>query len=149
MRFCLSALTTALALFVVALSPQTARAHSMSATVEVRPEAVRVVVYFEDDLPAELATVTVTNAAGAEVASGTTDDRGVCSFPPLPPGEYKLGAKCTGHTATVAFVVAGPTAPPAPTEFEGPRANKAFGLVLGTGGLLGASALFWFFRRRS
>lgn len=148
MRLCYSSVLaiTAAAL----LSPGTARAHAMSATVEVRPEAVRVLVYFEDDLPAEGATVSVRDASGGEVASGTTDDRGVCALAPLPPGEYKLTASCTGHTAAVAFTVAPPAAAgAAPAEFAGPRANKALGLTVGAGGLLGLSALFWFFRRRS
>ena len=139
-------LATAVALAAL-VSPETARAHAMGATVEVRADAVRVVVYFEDDLPAELATVTVTDAAGAEVASGTTDERGVCALRVLPPGEYTLAAKCAGHTATVAFAVA--SAPgDAPVEYAKPRADRELGLVLGAGGLLGVSALFWF-RRRS
>ncbi len=139
-------ITTAVALAAL-LTPGTALAHAMSATVEVRPDAVRVVVYFEDDLPAELATVTVTDATGAEVASGTADERGVCSLPLLPAGDYKLVAESAGHTATVAFTVAAaPTA--VPVEYAAPRADREFGLALGAGGLLGVSALFWFRRRQ-
>lgn len=78
----------------------------MNATVKVSADSVRVEVFFGDDLPAELAAVSVTDAAGVEVAAGTTDDRGVWAFP-LPPGEYRLTAKCIGHTATVPFTVAG------------------------------------------
>lgn len=130
------------------LAPGVARAHAMSATVEVRPEAVRVVVYFEDDLPAELAAVRVTDAAGAEVASGTADDRGVWSCPPLPPGEYRLTANSTGHVATVSFTVAARAAGAPPAEFSTTRANRAVGLAVGAGGLLMLSALYWLFRRR-
>lgn len=130
------------------LAPGTARAHAMSATVEVRPEAVRVVVYFEDDLPAELATVSVTDAAGAEVASGTTDERGAWSRAPLPPGEYRLTAKSSGHVATVAFTVAAPEAAAPPAEFSAPRTNRTVGLAVGAGGLLTLSALYWLVRRR-
>lgn len=131
------------------LAPGVARGHAMSATVEVRPEAVRVVVYFEDDLPAELAAVRVSDAAGAEVASGTADERGVWSCPPLPPGQYRLTAKSAGHVAAVAFTVAAPEAAgAAPAEFAAPRTDRAVGLAVGAGGLLTLSALYWFFRRR-
>lgn len=145
--YCSSVLAIAVAAGTL-LAPGVARAHAMSATVEVRPEAVRVVVYFEDDLPAELATVSVTDAAGAEVASGTADERGVWSCSPLPPGEYKLTAKSAGHVATVAFTVAPPAAGAPPAEFATPRANRAVGLTVGAGGLLILSALYWLFRRR-
>ncbi|MDY3553621.1 carboxypeptidase-like regulatory domain-containing protein [Gemmata sp. JC717] len=139
----------ALGLLGALLCPGTAHAHAMSASVEVRPEVVRVIVYFEDDLPAERATVTVTNAAGAEIASGTADEHGVCSFSPPPPGEYKLVANSAGHTARVTFVVAQTAEAGAPAEFATPSVNRPLGLALGIGGLLGASALFWLFRRRS
>ncbi|HEY1189797.1 MAG TPA: carboxypeptidase-like regulatory domain-containing protein [Gemmata sp.] len=142
-----SALTIAVALGAL-LSPGTARAHAMSATVEVRAEGVRVIVYFEDDLPADLATVSVTDATGTEVATGTTDERGVWSCAALAPGEYTLTAKSTGHVTTVTFSVAPPESGPAQTHFAAPRTNRALGLAVGAGGLLGLSALFWFFRRR-
>ena len=142
--------STVLAISVTAgalFAPGAARAHDMNATVKVGPESVRVEVYFEDDLPAEFAKVSVTNSAGAEVATGTTDDRGVWTFPALAPGEYVLAAKCIGHTATVPFSVAGePEA--APVSYTGARLNKTVGLTVGAGGLLGVSAVFWLLRRR-
>lgn len=128
-----------------------ALAHSMSADVEVRAGTVRVLVYFEDDLPAELATVSVTDAAGAEVAAGTTDERGVWAFAAPAAGEYRLTARCAGHVATQTFSVAAPAAPAADAEpigYTAPRVNRARGLAIGAGGLLGLSALFWVFRRR-
>ncbi|AWM41287.1 hypothetical protein GobsT_00900 [Gemmata obscuriglobus] len=139
----------ALGLLGALLCPGTAHAHAMRADVEVRSEVVRVVVYFEDDLPADRATVTVTNAAGAEIVSGTADEHGVYSFPPPPPGEYKLVANSTGHTARLTFVVAQTAEAGASAEFTTPSVNRPLGLALGVGGLLSASALFWFFRRRS
>ena len=131
----------------VLLAPGPATAHDMNATVQVGADSVRVIVFFEDDLPAELAAASVTDAAGIEVAAGTTDDRGVWAFPALPPGEYRLTARCIGHTATVSFTVA--AAPPAePVAYTGARLNKAVGLGAGAGGLLAASAVFWLVRRR-
>ena len=130
------------------LMPAAARAHDMNATVRVNPDAVRVEVFFEEDLPAEFAKVSVTDAAGAEVAAGTTDERGVWTFPVPPPGEYLLTAKCLGHVATVRFAVVVPVADAAPVSYTGDRLNKAVGLSAGAGGLLGVSALFWLLRRR-
>ncbi|VTR90773.1 Uncharacterized protein OS=Thermovibrio ammonificans (strain DSM 15698 / JCM 12110 / HB-1) GN=Theam_1524 PE=4 SV=1: CarboxypepD_reg [Gemmata massiliana] len=142
--------STVLAISVTAgalFASSSARAHDMNATVKVEPTSVRVEVFFEDDLPAELAKVIVTSSAGAEVVTGTTDDRGVWTFPTPVPGEYTLTAKCIGHTTTVQFSVAGsPEAPP--VSYTGERLNKTVGLTIGVGGLLGVSAVFWLLRRR-
>lgn len=132
----------------VILVPGGAGAHDMNATVQVGAGSVRVEVFFEEDLPAERAAVRVTDAAGAEVAAGTTDERGVWTFPAPPPGEYQLRATCIGHAAAVGFMVA--AAPAAePVAYTGWRLNKAVGLGAGAGGLLGVSALVWRRRRRT
>lgn len=130
------------------LSPGAARAHAMSADVVVHADAVRVVVYFDDDTPADRAAVTVTDAAGNAVAAGATDDRGVWAFPRPAAGEYRLTAAAAGHTAERRFAVAPAPAPDAPpVEFAAPRRDPAVGLAAGAGGLLAASALWWFVRR--
>ncbi|MBY0456565.1 MAG: carboxypeptidase-like regulatory domain-containing protein [Gemmataceae bacterium] len=124
----------------------------MQATAEVRPDLVRVDVYFDGDLPAERATARVTDAGGAEVAAGVTDDRGVWTFPTPAPGKYTLTAELAGHKTTVRFEVAAPA--PAGAGDEGPavfggRRDKTLGLVTGVAGLLGVSAVFWARRRRA
>lgn len=132
----------------VLLATGGAGAHDMNATVTVRADAVRVEVFFEEDVPAERAKMSVCDAAGVEVIAGTTDERGVWAFPVPPAGTYRLTATCIGHTATVSFTVAG--APEAePVSHTGARLNKAVGLGVGAGGLLGASALYWRLRRKA
>ena len=128
-------------------APGVAHAHGMIAEVKVNGASVRADVFFDDDVPAEFATISVTDASGAEVRAGTTDERGVWTFPAPPPGEYLLTAKCIGHTATVRFPVAGEPDAPAAVYVE-PRRNKAVGLTAGVGGLLALSAAFWLIRRR-
>ncbi len=131
------------------LAPGTVGAHDMNATVQVGADGVRAEVFFEEGLPAEFAKVSVTDATGAEVVAGTTDENGGWTFPAPGPGEYLLTAKCIGHVATVRFSVAGPSEQDSPpVSYTGYRLNKAVGLTVGVGGLLGASALFWLLRRR-
>ncbi|MFM8273077.1 MAG: carboxypeptidase-like regulatory domain-containing protein [Gemmata sp.] len=129
------------------LAPARAGAHDMNATVTVGASGIRAEVFFEEDLPAGCAAVSVTDAAGAEAAAGTTDERGVWAGPALPPGEYLLTAKSAGHVAKVRFAVSGaPDAPP--VSHTGARLDKTVGLTADAGGLLGASAAVWFRRRR-
>ncbi len=72
---------------------------------------MKVLVYFDDDTPAEFATVSVVDTDGTEVISGKTDERGVWAFAKPAPGEYTLRAKCTGHVAKVSFRVEAEPAP--------------------------------------
>ncbi len=132
------------------LASGSARAHDLNATVKVGADGIRVEVFFEEVVPAEFATVSVSDANGSEVVAGTTDANGVWTFPAPAPGEYLLTAKCIGHVAKVKFSIAGtPPVPEAPpVSYTGYRLNKAVGLTVGVGGLLGASALLWLFRRR-
>ena len=128
------------------LAPSIAGAHDMNATVKVGADSVRVEVFFEEDIPAEFAKVSVTDATGTEVAAGTADERGVWTFPTPIPGQYTLSATCIGHAAPVSFTVAAAEAPP--VVYTGDRLNKTVGLTAGAGGLLGVSALVWLLRRR-
>lgn len=149
----------------VLLAPAVARAHAMHADVTVGKE-VKVLAYYDEDVPAEFAEVTVTDATGAVVLKGKTDERGLWTFPRPEPGTYTLLAKSVGHTAKVKFVIPGgggpapaPRAPgagavaPEPPEEEAVtytewRPSKAQGLAIGGGGLVGFSALYWLARRR-
>ena len=126
--------------------PAPAAAHAMHADVTVA-DAVTLLAYFEEDVPAEFAEVQVTDADGAVVASGKTDARGLWTFPKPKPGAYTLTVKLIGHMATREFRVAGE--PDAPQVFyTGWRPNKAVALTAGVVLLLGMSAVSWFRRRR-
>lgn len=132
----------------VLLAPARADAHAMHTKVEVGAAEVKLLAYFDEDLPADFAEVVVADAAGAAVLTGKTDARGVWTFLPPKPGDYRLTVKHeqTGHTTRVKFTVPGePDA--APAVFTGAWVSKPLGLVIGLGGLLGLSAVYWFVLR--
>jgi hypothetical protein len=128
------------------LLPGRAAAHDLRAVVKLPPDAVVVEAGFDDDTPAEGAKVTVTDAAGNEVAAGKTDETGVCKLPQLAPGKYTAVVESLGHRDTIAFEVSGGSVF---EEYRGWRPNQTLGLAAGVGGLLAASAGFWWFRRKS
>lgn len=141
MRACVLVLATLAALG----SPRAARAHDLRAAVTVG-ERVTVLAFYDDDAPAERADATVTDAAGAVVAVGRTDERGVWAFDRPAPGAYALEVRAAGHIGRAAFRVEG-TPGAAPETFAEARPNKALGLALGVAGLLALSGAYWFIRR--
>jgi nickel transport protein len=131
----------------VLLGTSAASAHDLRAKVTVA-DAVRVEAYFDGDMPAEFADVSVTDAAGAEVLVGKTDERGVWTFPLPKPGEYTLRVKSIdGHAARVVFRVE-EAAETSPVVYAPWRMNKALALAIGLLLLLGLSAVSWFRGRR-
>lgn len=137
------------ALAIVAAGPGQARAHDLKATVKLLPDAVVVEAGFDDETPAEGAKVVITDAAGKEVASGKTDDRGVCRLPKLEAGKYTAKVESVGHRDEVEFSVAAAASPlDAPIEFARERPNQSIGLAVGVVGLFLAAAAFWWFRLR-
>jgi hypothetical protein len=130
----------------VLLVPARAAAHTLLADVVVAAE-VKLLAYFDDDVPARSAEVVVADPGGTAVLTGKTDARGVWTFPRPAPGAYLLTVTASGHSARVPFAVAADPDAPA-VAYTGPRPNRALGLALGVAGLFGFSALFWFFRRR-
>jgi nickel transport protein len=137
----------------VLLGTSRAEAHALFIKVEPATDPVKVLAYYEEDIPAESADVTVTDADGNVVVSGKTNDRGEWAFErPTKPGTYTVTVKQTGHRAKDVFTVAeaaegaGAEADqPAPT---GRRLNRWVGLSLGVAGLLGISGVSWLLRRR-
>ena len=96
MRFYL--LTVAMAV----LTPVAAHAHKMDMVATPDERVVRVVVGYDDDTPCEGATVTLANAAGDVIATGTTNERGVCEFERPAAGIYTIRANDhAGHKASV------------------------------------------------
>jgi hypothetical protein len=122
----------------------TALAHDLRATVKLLPDSVMVEAGF-DDMPTEDAAVRIVDAAGNEVASGKTNEKGVCRLPVLGPGKYRAVVESIGHRDEVAFEVAGQSAS---FEFSNWRLDKRMGLAIGLGGLFALTAAFWWFRLR-
>ncbi len=82
-------------------TPADAFAHRMMLEAKVDGE-VKIVVGYEDETPAEGATVRLRNAANVVVAEATTDETGTCTFARPSPGKYLLIAEDdTGHRATL------------------------------------------------
>ena len=125
--------------------PTRADAHAMHAKVDVTNDPARLDAYFDENFPAELADVTVTDADGNVVLTGKTDKRGVWMFPRPKPGTYVLTVKePDGHVAKREFTVGAGEE----TVFTGRRLNKWVGLSIGVVVLLGASGISWLLRRR-
>jgi nickel transport protein len=138
----------AAAVAVAVLSPGRADAHALELTVRVPPDApeVTLLAAFDDDMPAKEAEVVVTDAEGKEIAKGKTDEKGVWKFAKPASGTYFAVVEASGHKDRVKFEVAGESA--TETEYTGWRPDRTLGLVLGVGGLLLASAGFWWLRLR-
>ena len=126
--------------------PAVASAHDLRAKVTVA-DVVKAEAYFDGNMPAESAEVTVIDVDGAAVVTGKTDERGVWTFPLPKPGTYSLAVKSIGHVAKVKFNVDGGTDSPA-NVYTVWRMNKAVPLTTGLVLLLGISAASWFIRRR-
>jgi hypothetical protein len=87
---------------IVGLAPAAALAHRMEAVATADAAVLRVEVGYDDFTPSEGAEVTVTDAAGVVVASGTTDENGVCMFPRPPAGTYRVTVNDhAGHKTTL------------------------------------------------
>jgi len=142
-------LSVLVAAALIVVAPGRATAHDLKAIVKLLPDSLVVEAGFDDDTPAESARVTILNDSGAEVASGRTDEKGVCRLAKLAAGKYTaIVQDPTGHRDEVPFEIAAPEFLDAPLEYVRARPNKVIGLVLGVGGLLGASLAFWWFRLR-
>lgn len=145
--------TRSLVLAVLAVAgalalPARAAAHDLRAEVP-HPETdpVRVEAGYDDGTPAGEARVTVTDAAGAVVAAGKTDERGVWEFPKPGPGTYRIVVEAAGHRDAVRLTI--PEGPGAvPTVFTRERLDKTFGVAIGLALLLGGTLAFVLLRRR-
>jgi hypothetical protein len=132
------------AVAVTGLGPSRASAHGLQARVTLPPDAVVVAAWFTDDTPAQNAQVVIVDAAGNEVATGQTDERGFCTLPKLPGGSYTAIVELIGHRDEVPFIVA---ATGDGVEFSNWHLNKTVGLTGGVIGLLLASSAYWLLRR--
>lgn len=143
---------TSFLLFAVAaacLSPQRAVAHDLRIMVTPEDASFRVEAWFEGDIPAEKARITVTNAAGEILHSGTTDERGVWLFPKPGPGAYRIVVESTGHRDSAILQVPGEqtSADAVPTVITDSRLSQTLGLSIGLTLVLGGTAAFILIRR--
>ncbi|MBA4188844.1 MAG: hypothetical protein C0467_12675 [Planctomycetaceae bacterium] len=130
----------------VALSPAQADAHDLRLVVKLPPETPDVLLTeagFDDESPADEATVTIIDSNGTVIAEAKTDERGMCRFARPGPGKYTAKIVAFGHRDKVEFDVAGPE-----IEYRGWRPDQTIGLAVGVGGLLLTSGGFWWLRGR-
>ena len=119
----------------------------------VTPEekTFRVEAWFDGDLPAESARVTVADSRGSIIHSGTTDERGVWSFPKPGPGSYRIVVESTGHREVAILRIPGeqPQSMPAaaPTVVTESRLSQTLGLSIGLALVLGGTGAFIVIRR--
>jgi nickel transport protein len=137
-----------LAAAIVAGFPGLASAHDLRAVMRVLPDGVVLEAGFDDDTPAQGARVVILNSAGVEIASGTTDERGLCPLPKIAAGRYTATVESAGHRDEVSFEVAAPEFLDAPLEYVRERPDKTLGVVIGVGALLAVSFAFWWLRLR-
>jgi hypothetical protein len=128
------------ALIVVLVLPSAALAHKMDVTAaipEADPTTVREVTGYDDETPAEGATVELLATDGSVAASGTTNENGVCVLPRPRAGRYRVRvADDGGHAAAVTLDVPESAAELAEARTE--RRNRwlmaAVGLAVIAGG---------------
>jgi hypothetical protein len=144
-----------------------ARAHNLLLDARVTGERLRVEAFYDDDTPAQQATITVENESGAVVATGKTDERGTWSCPRLAPGAYVLRARSVDHAAKKALVVsdqsrdsaperaaASASAPRSPGASDGPTRAELTStpwlkVALGCGLISIIFGVFWLSRHNS
>jgi nickel transport protein len=133
---------------VVALcTPGAADAHDLQGVVKLPPSDLTVLIVeagFDDETPAEGATVRLLEAGGTLVAEGKTDEKGVWKTTRPGKGKYVVKVESLGHADRIEFEIVGT----GDYEFAGWRFDKTLGLAIGVGGLLVASGGFWWFRLR-
>jgi hypothetical protein len=136
-------LAALLAVAAAGLCPSAARAHKMELEVTVAGGVVRAVAGYEDGTPSEGAAVTLASAAGAVVASGTTDEKGVCELPRPPAGRYTVTANDhAGHKVTLTLDV-----PASEAEVSSSATAKRNRWLMTAAGLAAIAALTLALRR--
>lgn len=137
----------AAAAVAVPLVPAAATAHDLIALVKVRDADVYVEAGYsygkDDGDPAGEAAVVVTDEHGNRVATGTTDEKGVWTFPRPPAGTYTVVVEQAGHRAVVTLAV--PATGTA--DFLPWRLDKRVGVAVGLAAVLGLTVVYRLVRR--
>jgi hypothetical protein len=133
---------------VTLLAPGVGAAHELRTFVQVRDTDVYVEAGYyyggSDADPAGAAAVTVTDAGGKSVAAGTTDERGVWTFPRPPAGTYTVVVEQAGHRSVVTIAI-----PESGTaEFFPWGIDRRAGVVIGVAVVLGLTLAYRLVRRR-
>jgi len=140
------------ALAVVGATASPAYAHDLKLVVSFTATEVKFVAAYDDDTPAEEAKITLSTAEGVEIAKGMIDAKGMWATPLPPPGKYVVVVRDGGHRDRKEFTINPPasaTAEPAvEVTYERWRIDKALGLCVGLGVLLGGTLLYVVLRRR-
>ncbi|HVK16000.1 MAG TPA: SpaA isopeptide-forming pilin-related protein [Fimbriiglobus sp.] len=136
----------AVAIIGLLFAPTVARAHKLEIEAKTDGAAVRVVAGYEGDEPAEGAKVTLTDAAGAVAAEGTTDAKGLCVLPRPKAGTYQLAVDDgAGHRAELTLPVPESEAEvTARTE----QRNRWLMATLGLAAIAGGTAVTRLLRRK-
>jgi nickel transport protein len=77
-----------IAVLIAAQFPLTATAHDLGAEITLEGDRVCVVAYYDDNVAAADASVVVLDKSKNEVHRGTTDEKGLWTFPQPAPGTY-------------------------------------------------------------
>ena len=133
------------AMIVAGFGANRASAHDLRGRVTLLPESIKVEAWFSDETPAQGAQVSIKDDKGVEVASGKTDETGICLLPKLKPGTYEAEIELIGHRDEIRFEISDD---PNILAFSSWRLNQSLGLAIGITLLLGVSSLFWFVRQR-
>jgi hypothetical protein len=95
--------------FLLLVLPSVSLAHEIGIEIKLKESEVQVVVFFEDDTPAQQAQVTLKNEIGKVLLEGKTNDKGVWSFPTPKAGKYRLEANAgEKHQAKTTFTIPPP-----------------------------------------
>lgn len=145
-------LPTAGAVALLLLFAPAARAHSVHVEWKVTDTELVVVAYFNNDLPADDAEVSLRRPDGTTVAGGRTNDTGTWKTPRPRPGEYTVSVKAlAGHEKLEPIVVAAPLSegPPAPVADSTPPTDKRPWFFAGAAATAaGFGIVLWASRRR-
>jgi hypothetical protein len=113
-------------------------AHDLRGRVTLLPDSIKVEAWFSDETPAQGASVSIT-LGKSEVATGKTDDTGVCLLPTLKPGHYEAEIELIGHKEFISFQVSDTSGN---QEFMNWRMNQTLGFAIGFGGLITVSCAY-------
>jgi len=140
--------TLLVAAVLVVAAPSPCRAHDVDFTCKIQGDGVELTAYYDDDLPADNAKVTVTEVDSRRlVAEGKTDARGKWSFARPAPGRYEVllnAGPGKGHTKRRIIIIRqedaeGAVVSPGPSREEFTR-FPWLKLAIGIGTILGLGA---------
>lgn len=96
------------ALLVSVMATNVATAHALGVQAKLKDGKIHVEAYYDDDSPAIKTKIKIMN--GKEIASGVTDEKGLCTFDAPAPGKYEIHADAgAGHRASTTITVPGAT----------------------------------------